>query len=97
MLERWRIPGFSHLCDILEPITILFAIIRAMGDIREKSNSYNFDNDLFLLDPASSIMINMFPESFFFDLVLLIIVSFVTVCLVCYFLMRKYERRELAQ
>lgn len=56
-----------------------------------------FDNDLFLLDPASSIMINMFPESFFFDLVLLIIVSFVTVCLVCYFLMRKYERRELAQ
>ena len=48
MLERWRIPGFSHLCDILEPITILFAIIRAMGDIREKSNSYLFDNAMSL-------------------------------------------------
>ena len=37
MLERWRIPGFSHLCDILEPITILFAIIRAMGEARGKA------------------------------------------------------------
>lgn len=52
-----------------------------------------FDNDLFLLDPASSIMINMFPESFFFDLVLLIIVSFVLVCLICYFTIRKFVRK----
>lgn len=56
-----------------------------------------FDNDLFLLDPANSVMINMFPESFFFDLVLLIIASFVSVCLACYFLIRKFERKELAQ
>lgn len=56
-----------------------------------------FDNDLFLLDPANSIMINMFPESFFFDLVLLIIVSFVLICLICYITIRKYERKELAQ
>ena len=56
-----------------------------------------FDNDLFLLDPASSIMINMFPESFFFDLVLLIIVSFVLVCLICYFTLRKFVRKEVIQ
>lgn len=56
-----------------------------------------FDNDLFLLDPANSIMINMFPESFFFDLVLLIIVSFALICCVCYFLIRKFERKELVQ
>lgn len=35
-----------------------------------------FDNDLFLLDPNTSIMINMFPESFFFDIVVLIIIVF---------------------
>lgn len=56
-----------------------------------------FDNDLFLLDPASSIMINMFPESFFFELVLLIIVSFVLVCLICYFTIRKFVRKEVIQ
>lgn len=56
-----------------------------------------FDNDLFLLDPSSSIMINMFPESFFFDLVLLIIASFVLVCLICYFTIRKFVRKEVIQ
>ncbi|MBR2811825.1 MAG: TIGR01906 family membrane protein [Solobacterium sp.] len=35
-----------------------------------------FDNDLFLLDPNVSIMINMFPETFFFDLVIRIIAVF---------------------
>jgi len=33
-----------------------------------------FDNTLFFLDPNTSIMINMFPENFFFDLVFRIIV-----------------------
>lgn len=32
-----------------------------------------FDNDLFLLDPNVSLMINMFPESFFFGMVIRII------------------------
>jgi integral membrane protein (TIGR01906 family) len=32
-----------------------------------------FDNTLFFLDPNTSIMINMFPENFFFDLVFRII------------------------
>lgn len=36
-----------------------------------------FDNDLFILDPNTSIMINMFPESFFFDLVILIMIIYV--------------------
>lgn len=36
-----------------------------------------FDNDLFILDPNTSIMINMFPESFFFDLVILIMIIYI--------------------
>lgn len=38
-----------------------------------------FDNDLFILDPNTSIMINMFPESFFFDLVILIMIIYVAI------------------
>ncbi len=35
-----------------------------------------FDNDLFLLDPNVSLMINMFPESFFYSMVMRIILIF---------------------
>lgn len=38
-----------------------------------------FDNDLFLLDPNVSIMINMFPENFFSDLVMGIIAMFAVI------------------
>jgi uncharacterized membrane protein len=27
-----------------------------------------FNNDLWLLDPATDVMINMFPEEFFYDM-----------------------------
>ena len=37
-----------------------------------------FDNDLFLLDPNVSIMINMFPSNFFFAVVFGIIVLFIS-------------------
>ena len=53
-----------------------------------------FDNDLFLLDPNDSVMINMFPETFFFDLVILIVIAFVAVCIVVYLVIRKMERKE---
>jgi integral membrane protein (TIGR01906 family) len=46
-----------------------------------------FDNDLFFLDPAVSIMINMFPGNFFFDLVIRIIVVYVTVIVILALLM----------
>ena len=35
-----------------------------------------FDNDLFLLDPNTSIMINMFPSAFFMHMVFMIIATF---------------------
>jgi integral membrane protein (TIGR01906 family) len=38
-----------------------------------------FDNTLFFLDPNTSIMINMFPENFFFDLVFRIILIVVII------------------
>ncbi len=44
-----------------------------------------FDNDLFILDPNTSIMINMFPESFFFDLVILIMIVYVVMIGIIYF------------
>lgn len=37
-----------------------------------------FTNDLWLLDPATEVMINMVPEQFFSDLVMNIIVTFVS-------------------
>ena len=35
-----------------------------------------FDNDLWLLDPATDLMIRMLPEGFFFDMVIRIVVIF---------------------
>lgn len=56
-----------------------------------------FDNDLFILDPNTSIMINMFPESFFFDLVICIMLLYVIMIGVSYsaiqFLAKKEEKR----
>ena len=53
-----------------------------------------FDNDLFLLDAGRSVMINMFPESFFFDLVLAVIIGFAGSCgLICYVIYQLSKRR----
>jgi len=38
-----------------------------------------FTNDLWMLDPASSLMIRMFEQSFFFDMVTLILVIFISI------------------
>ena len=54
-----------------------------------------FDNDLFLLDPSSSIMINMFPASFFSDMVLLIIVSYIAILGVIYFILRFLKKKKV--
>lgn len=53
-----------------------------------------FDNDLFLLDASRSIMINMFPESFFFDLVTAIILSFGGCCGLFYAVIRKLCKKR---
>jgi integral membrane protein (TIGR01906 family) len=48
-----------------------------------------FNNDLFLLDPNVSIMINMFPEIFFRDMVLSIIFSYCAIAALIGFILRK--------
>jgi len=48
-----------------------------------------FDNDLFFLDPNTSIMINMFPSNFFFELVALIIVILLVILFGIYFILRR--------
>lgn len=52
-----------------------------------------FDNDLFILDPNTSIMINMFPETFFFDLVMLIMASYVISVCVIYFVLKVLDKK----
>ncbi len=52
-----------------------------------------FDNDLYLLDPNTEILINMVPENFFFDLVMRIILSFISLIAVVYLAMKQFQRR----
>jgi len=58
-----------------------------------------FDNDLWLLDPRTSLLINILPEGFFFDVVKKILVIFVpataVVLGVSIFLQRKYKNAPL--
>ncbi len=52
-----------------------------------------FDNDLYFLDPNTEILINMVPENFFFDLVMRIILSFISLVAVIYLAMKQLQRR----
>lgn len=60
-------------------IFVGFVAVYAVADFYDFWMNFHyifFDNDLFILDPNTSIMINMFPESFFSDLVFLIILIY---------------------
>ena len=54
-----------------------------------------FDNDLWQLDPATSIMILMVPEQFFNDLVMRIIISFAIPLVICFLLAFKLRRNKV--
>ncbi len=59
---------------------VLFVAVWALADFNAFWTNFHllfFDNDLWLLDPRTSIMINLFPGSFFFDLVIRIILLYV--------------------
>lgn len=61
---------------------ILFIAIWALADFNQFWTNFHllfFDNDLWLLDPNTSIMINLFPGTFFFDMVVRIIVICVVI------------------
>ena len=55
---------------------VLFIAIWALADFDQFWTNFHlllFDNDLWLLDPNTSVMINLFPGTFFFDMVIRII------------------------
>ena len=52
-----------------------------------------FDNDLWLLNPNTSIMINMLPDTVFYHLVILIGVSFVVILVVLFIVSQKYLKK----
>ena len=79
---------------------IFFIAIYAMVDFNGFWMNFHyvfFDNDLFLLDPNISIMINMFPSNFFFAVVFGIILLFVSIVILLKLLLvlfkHKIERR----
>jgi integral membrane protein (TIGR01906 family) len=66
--------GFSMIA-----VFVTFIVIWAVADFDDFWIQFHyvfFDNTLFFLDPNTSIMINMFPDTFFFDLVIRIILWF---------------------
>ena len=77
--ERKRLPqGFKDgACFMV--MLVAFILIWCMVDFNGFWLQFHylfFDNDLFLLDPSVSVMINMFPEVFFRDLVMAVILGF---------------------
>ena len=75
---------------------LAFAVIYAAVDFNSFWMRFHyifFDNDLFLLDPNVSIMINMFPERFFFDMVMAIVCGFAVSLGGIWVLLRAADRR----
>ncbi len=75
---------------------IAVLVIYALADFTSFWNTFHqlfFTNDLWLLNPSSDRLIMMVPESFFFDLVIMIIILFVLSLLVGYLLLKGAIRR----
>ncbi len=80
VLQEGFIPGSMALLAL-----IVFIGIWVMLDFNNFWTNFHlffFDNDLWLLDPRTSIMINLFPENFFFDMVVQIILGFLACMIV---------------
>ena len=71
---------------LLLAMFVIFILIWAIADFNGFWISFHyllFDNELFFLDPNTEILINMVPETFFFDLVTRIILVFFAIMTVC--------------
>ena len=89
--------AYTNLLSLLGAF-IGVLVIFALSDFTSFWNTFHqifFTNDLWLLDPSSDRLIMMVPESFFFDLVIMIVVLFVLTLAVVYFLLNRTTRREL--
>ncbi|MBQ3459920.1 MAG: TIGR01906 family membrane protein [Solobacterium sp.] len=90
--------GLKHgfLCLLL---LVLFVSVWAIADFDAFWLNFHyvfFDNDLFLLDPNTSIMINMFPSVFFMHMVFMIIFVYGLFALGAYGLANLLCRRRTA-
>lgn len=67
--------GFPYGIGLTLTLTAVVAVTAALDFTAfwTAFHEFFFTNDLWLLDPNTSIMINMFPETFFFDLVVRIL------------------------
>lgn len=102
--EQWHqilSKGYRYGMSLILMVVVLI-LIWAVADFYDFWMDFHylfFDNDLFLLDPNTSVMINMFPEPFFSDLVILIIIVFglisVIIAVILYLLNRHYEKKVL--
>ncbi len=89
--------GFRTGMQILA-FVVSAILIYALADFNQFWMQFHylfFDNDLFLLDPRVSIMINMFPETFFSDLVMQIILVFFAILAVLAVLIFGIWKRKL--
>lgn len=81
-------------------IMFLFAlsalILYAISDFTTFWTNFHkvfFSNDLWLLNPNTSIMINMFPETFFYHLVFAIAISFVFALIILFVYSVRYQKK----
>ena len=91
--EKKKVLWESFQYGLLLMIAVVaFVLVYALTDFYSFWMNFHyvfFDNDLFLLDPNVSIMINMFPEIFFKDMVLSIIALFGLIVAILGFGIRK--------
>lgn len=81
LLFEWLRDSFRY-GGLLLAVFVIFILIWAVADFNGFWIQFHyllFDNELFFLDPNTEILINMVPETFFFDLVTRIILVFFAV------------------
>ena len=84
IMKRKRAPrtlarGYKWACGITGILTVVLTCLIStdFNYVFIKFHHLFFDNDLWLLDPATDDMINMLPEGFFFDTAVRIGVTFI--------------------
>ena len=85
---------------VMLSLLVIFCLVYAMIDFNDfwiRFHYVFFDNELFFLDPNTSIMINMYTETLFFDLVISIIVTFAACTAACGIILHLLKGRIYAE
>lgn len=95
--EFWEVMSAAYLRTAIGCAFVLgLLLMYAIADFTTFWTNFHkvfFTNDLWLLNPNTSIMINMFPETFFHHLVLLIGSSAMIVFVFCFIASVWYQRK----